>query len=61
MELELINRCISFLETLGVPTTVFCRNVKISPTAFYSWKNGNLTLSDSTLERIDNYLKNYNF
>lgn len=59
--MDLINRCIRFLETLGIPTTVFCRNVKISPTAFYNWKNGNLTLADSTLERIDNYLKTYNF
>ncbi len=59
--MKLINRCIRFLETLGIPTTVFCRNVKISPTAFYSWKNGNLTLSDSTLERIEDYIGKYGF
>jgi len=59
--MELINRCIRFLKTLGIPTTVFCRNVEISPTAYYSWKNGNLTLSDNTLERIKNFIEKYGF
>jgi hypothetical protein len=49
------------MATLGVPVTAFCRSVNILPTAFYSWKNGTIKLSDTTLTRIDEYLKNYNF
>lgn len=59
--MELLARCQKFMATLGVPVTAFCRSVNILPTAFYSWKNGTMKLSDTTLTRIDEYLKNYNF
>lgn len=59
--MELIKRCETFLNELGVPVVVFCRKVDISTTAYYSWRKGFLQLSNDTLQRIDSYLKQYNF
>lgn len=33
----------------------------ISTPSFYKWRNGELNLSDATLERIDSYLSKYGF
>lgn len=59
--MNLIQRCQHFLDELGVPTTAFFQRVEISAASFYKWRNGDLRLSDSTLERIDTYLAKYNF
>lgn len=59
--MSLITRCQRFLEELGIPVTVFCKKVALSTPSFYKWRNGELNLSDATLERIDSYLSKYGF
>lgn len=59
--MSLITRCQRFLEDLAVPTTVFCKKIELSTSSFYRWRNGELNLSDATLERIDGYLSKYGF
>lgn len=59
--MSLITRCQRFLEELAVPATVFCKKVELSTSSFYRWRNGELNLSDATLERIDGYLSKYGF
>lgn len=50
-----------FLSELGLPKTRFCKGVGISTQALNAWIRGNLKLADSTLTRIDNYLRRYGF
>lgn len=52
--------CVWFLNEVGVPVT-FCKKVGISTSTFYAWKHGRLKLAAATLQRIKNYLKNYNY
>ncbi len=59
--MTLAERCKNFLNELGVPTTQFCKNIKLSRTSLYDWMNGKINLSASTLDRIDEYLKKYGF
>ena len=59
--MSLITRCQRFLEELGIPVTVFCKKAGLSTPSFYKWRNGELNLSDATLERIDGYLSKYGF
>lgn len=58
---KLKSRCKEFISEIGIPTTRFCRNVSVSVSAYNTWQRGELKLADSTLERIDAYLKKYNF
>lgn len=58
---ELLERVSRFLEEMGTPVTKFCKRVGISTPAYYAWRNGTLTLSEPTLQRIDDYLQKYNF
>lgn len=59
--MTLKERCAQMLRELGTPVTVFCRKVNISRSAYYAWQLDTLDLSNSTLERIDNYLTKYGF
>lgn len=58
---EIKTRAKSFLAELGIPTTRFCFNVGISPSAFNRWQRNDLILSESTVKRILDYLKRFNF
>lgn len=59
--MTLPERCKNFLNELGVPITKFCLNIKLSRTSLYEWLNGKINLTESTLNRIDEYLKKYGF
>lgn len=59
--MELLQRCEKAHGCLGIPVTVICRKVGISPQAYYKWRNGSLRLSQPTLERIETYLQQINF
>lgn len=61
MNEKLKQRCNIFITELGVPVTVFCKHVGISARAYYFWKKDELGFAESTLQRIDEYLKKYNF
>lgn len=50
-----------FLTELGLPKTRFCKGIGISTQALNAWLRDDLRLSDSTLKRIDNYLRKYGF
>lgn len=58
---DLKTRCINLLSALDLPKTRFCRNIGISTQAFNAWLRGDLHLADSTINRIDEYLKKFNF
>ena len=47
------------LKRVGIPTTVFCRKVGISVTAFYRWRQGDLRLSDEKVERIKAFVRQF--
>lgn len=62
METEnLKSRCKEFISEIGVPTTRFCKNISISVTSYNTWQRDELELAESTLQRIDDYLTQYNF
>ncbi len=59
--MTLPERCEKFIAELSVPVTKFCQKINLSRTCFYYWKDGKINLSTSTLNRIDEYLKQYGF
>ncbi len=58
---DLKSRCDRFLFELGIPVTRFCGKISLSKSGYYGWKSGQLKLAETTLQRIDEYLKKYNF
>ena len=58
---EVKTRAKKFIRDLGIPTTRFCFNVGISSSAFNRWQRNDLNLSETTVNRISEYLKRYNF
>lgn len=61
MERKLIMRCEQFISELGLPVTRFCKNIDLSPTAYYSWRRGEMNMRREKQKEIDEYLKKYNF
>lgn len=59
--MNLVERFEKFIIELGTPVTVMSKKLRLSPQSLYAWKKGKLKLSDSTLNRIDTYLKQYGF
>lgn len=53
-------RTVSYLKESQIPVTVFCRAIDLSRTSLYQFLNGELRLKDTTLDRIDKYLQNWN-
>lgn len=49
-----------FRDEFGMSVTAFCRRVGISATTYYTLMSGNI-LSDETMERVNTYLRKYNF
>ncbi len=49
----------SFIASLSLPVSRFCKNVSLSETSFYRWQNDDLKLSAETTARIDSFLKRY--
>lgn len=54
-------RCERFLEDTGVSTTQFCKRIGLSVSGFNRWKHDDLKIADSTENRIDAYLKKFNY
>lgn len=59
--MEIQERCKRLQTELGVPVTEFCRRVNLSPSGYYRWRAGEITLSEQTVARIDEWLKKYGF
>ena len=59
--MELTERCEKMLAELGISVAAFCRRVELSPSGYYRWKNGEISLSEKTLARIEAWLQKYNF
>lgn len=57
----LIERCQKMTEELSIPTTKFCKHIGVAPSSFYAWRRGDIRFSDTTLKRIDGYLRKYGF
>ena len=58
---EIKTRAKIFLAELGIPVTSFSKNIGISVSAYNRWLRNDLILSESTVKRISDYLKRYNF
>lgn len=58
---DLKERAKKFIDELGVKVSVFSENVGISYISYYKWQKGNLKLSESTENRISDYLSRYGF
>ena len=58
---EIKARAKKFIAELGIPVTCFCKNIGISSSAFNRWQRNDLNLSETTVNRISEYLKRYNF
>lgn len=50
-----------FLEWSGMPKTVFCRRINISPSALYRYLKGDLYLSEETEQKIYDYLGQFDY
>ena len=59
--MTLPERCLNFIQELGVPVTQFCKRINLSRTSLYDWKNGKIQLSAGTIKRIEEYLTKYGF
>lgn len=50
-----------YLSDTGTPYTSFCNRIHISTTYLYKWLHNERTFSDDVSERIDEYLKRFNY
>lgn len=50
-----------YLSDTGIPRTSFCKRVHISTTYLYKWLHDKRTFSEDVAERIDEYLKRFNY
>lgn len=58
---EVKTRAKKFINELGIPITNFTKNISVSVSAYNRWLRDDLILSESTIKRISDYLKRYNF
>lgn len=61
MNKNLRERINDFLAEFGIPATAFCKRVNISYSAYQNWKRNTQKFSQSTEDRISEYLAKYNF
>lgn len=59
--MNLKERCKDYLNEFETPVRRFCAKLGISYSAYYQWQRDELRLADSTLRRIDAYLRRYGF
>lgn len=55
------DRCIKFIDELGVKATKLADNIGIGRSTLHFWLHGKIEISDKLQDKIDNYLKKYNF
>ena len=58
---NLKNRIERYLEDSGLPKTVFCRKIGITPNHLRYCMIGEKNLGEATAERIDSYLKKWGY
>lgn len=59
--MKLKERCNKFIKEIGIPITVFCKNIGVSRTQYYAWQKGERNLPRNMEQRILDYLEKYNF
>lgn len=59
--MELKKRCKKFIDDLGVHVAKFADNCGIGRSTYYKWIKGDIELTPSTLNKIDDYLKRFNY
>ena len=59
--MELKKRCKKFIDELGVHVAKFADNCGIGRSTYYKWIKGDIELTPSTLNKIDEYLKRFNY
>lgn len=52
-------KIVKFFAVTNMPKEQFCRKIGITSHALRRWQLGELKLSDTTIERIDNFLSKY--
>ena len=53
---ELIERCDNFIKNARITVSQFCQQIDLSREGYYSWRDGDLNLSQDRLDRIEAYL-----
>jgi len=61
MKNSLTNRIDRFITDSGVPITRFCRAIGITPQTYYPWRKGETRISYATIQRIEEYLRKFNY
>lgn len=59
--MDLKKRCKGFICDTGVPVTQFCKHIKLSVSSYNRWQRDDLLIAESTQNRIDTYLKRFNY
>lgn len=59
--MELKNRADRFIADSGVAVTAFARKVELSAQSIHRWRKNELNLSQAASQRIDEYLKKFNY
>lgn len=54
---ELIERCDNFIKNARITVSQFCQKIELSRDGYYSWRDGDLKLSEDKMNRIAHYLE----
>lgn len=57
---ELLNKAQKFIDVASVNRAKFAQNAGVSQCSLYMWLNGKRRLSPATLEKINDYLSQFN-
>lgn len=58
---QLKKRAKRFTDELNLPISRFAKNIGFDRSTYYKWLKGEKVFSETTLKKIDNYLKTYGF
>lgn len=58
---QLQKRVKQFIGELNLPISRLAKNIGFDRSTYYKWLKGEKVFSETTLKKIDNYLKTYGF
>lgn len=58
---QLKKRTKQFTSELNLPISRLAKNIGFDRSTYYKWLKGEKVFSETTLKKIDNYLKTYGF
>lgn len=58
---NLEDRIDQLLSDSGIPITRMCSKLKLSPSSYYRWRNGELQLTEQRIEDMNNFLTKFGY